>query len=76
MNSPSTRRAIDAGLAAVIAHFGSRAELARALGISRAAVSAWRRIPPGRALSLARLTGQPLAKLLREAPARKPRDAA
>jgi DNA-binding transcriptional regulator YdaS (Cro superfamily) len=36
---------------------GGRAALARELGISKAAVSQWRRIPVGRALDVERLTG-------------------
>lgn len=40
-----------------IAHFGSRAKLAKALGISNSAVTQWGKdVPPRRALELERLT--------------------
>lgn len=44
---------------AVIAHFGTQADFARALGVSCAAVSQWvqaRTMPPARALAVERLT--------------------
>ena len=56
----------DPGLAAVLLHFGSRAAVARALGISRPAVAQWDRIPPARAATLARLTGIPVDRLVSE----------
>jgi len=43
----------------IISHFGSHANLARALGVTRVAVSLWRTdgIPPQRAIQIERLTG-------------------
>lgn len=58
--------ASDPGLSAVLAHYGSRAKIAAALGISRPAVAQWRRIPPRRAYALSRLTGIPIETLLGE----------
>jgi transcriptional repressor of cell division inhibition gene dicB len=41
----------------VISHFGSRGKVARALGISRQAVQAWREVVPlGRAYQVQELT--------------------
>lgn len=42
----------------IIEHFGSRAELARALGVERAAVTQWLRfgLPSARAIEIERLT--------------------
>ena len=40
-----------------IAHFGTQAALARALGIQRAAVHGWRGVPLGRQYQLEVLTG-------------------
>jgi DNA-binding transcriptional regulator YdaS (Cro superfamily) len=43
----------------IISHFGSHANLARALDVSRAAVSQWRvdGIPAARAIDIEKLTG-------------------
>ena len=50
-------------MADLVAHFGSMAALARALGVTRAAVYAWRRVPLRHLLSLERITGIHRSKL-------------
>jgi DNA-binding transcriptional regulator YdaS (Cro superfamily) len=41
----------------LVAHFGSMAALARALGVTRAAVSAWQRVPLRHLIALEKMTG-------------------
>jgi DNA-binding transcriptional regulator YdaS (Cro superfamily) len=43
----------------IISHFGSHANLARALGVSRVAVTLWRKegIPAQRAIEIEKITG-------------------
>lgn len=42
---------------------GSKAELARCLGVSRAAISNWQRIPAERVVDVERITGIPREEL-------------
>lgn len=45
---------------------GTRAELARRLGVSRAAVTQWRRVPTKRAYAVSQITGVPMHQLCPE----------
>ena len=53
----------DAALQKAIDSVGSVAELARRLHLNRQAVSQWRRIPPGRAAMIEKITGISRAEL-------------
>lgn len=55
MTDPAVTKAIEAA--------GNATKLARALGITRAAVCQWKKIPPKRLADVARLTGLPAAEL-------------
>jgi hypothetical protein len=54
---------MDNGLKLVVSAVGSRAELARRLGISKQAAYAWSRIPHSRLEDVSRVTGIPTAQL-------------
>jgi DNA-binding transcriptional regulator YdaS (Cro superfamily) len=60
MKQTALQRAIEAA--------GSPAKLAKHLGISAQAISQWDRVPPGRALKVAEVTGVPVEELLRDQP--------
>lgn len=47
----------------VAKHFGSRAKIGPALGLSEGAAYQWKRIPAARCIELSRLTGIPLHEL-------------
>ena len=53
----------DAGLTAAIESAGGCVALAGALGVVPSAVTNWSRVPPMRALDVARITGIPLHEL-------------
>ena len=56
-------RSMDNGLKLVIEAVGSRAELARRLGLSRQAMHCWVRVPLNRLKLVSRITGIPAAVL-------------
>jgi DNA-binding transcriptional regulator YdaS (Cro superfamily) len=43
--------------------FGSKAKTARALGVTRSAISQWRNIPVNRVIDIEKITGIPRAEL-------------
>lgn len=56
----------EAALERAISIVGSRAELARRLGISRPAVAQWTQVPIKRAADVSRITGIPIDELCPE----------
>lgn len=54
---------MDRGLGLAIAAVGSRAELARRLGLSKQATHSWIRVPHARLALVARITGVPAERL-------------
>lgn len=53
----------DAGLQKAIDHFGTQADLARALDLTPQAVNGWKKVPFYHVLTLERLTGIPRQEL-------------
>lgn len=53
----------DAGLKAALKAAGGVAALAAALGLTKGAVSQWRRVPAERAAAVARLSGLPVSRI-------------
>jgi DNA-binding transcriptional regulator YdaS (Cro superfamily) len=54
---------MNAGLRDAVKATGSIAALGRKLGITRGAVSQWRRVPLGRTVAIEKITGVPRQKL-------------
>jgi DNA-binding transcriptional regulator YdaS (Cro superfamily) len=54
---------MNAGLRDAVKAMGSIAALARELGITRGAVSQWRRVPLSRIVAIEKITGVPRQKL-------------
>lgn len=63
----------DPGVAAALTSLGTHKALADALGISRAAISQWTRIPAEKVLRVERITGVPRTVLRPDLYPREPR---
>jgi DNA-binding transcriptional regulator YdaS (Cro superfamily) len=51
------------GIALLRAQYGLQAEVAKGLGVTRAAVTKWRRVPADRLIEVERITGIPREEL-------------